>query len=483
MKRQMIIGATILTIVLCSCGNSGNNIITETSEQTTVSTTEKQTTAEITTAHETTTEETTIPDETTTEATTVTENPEAVKLYDIIMKDTSWRKEITKGATIIDVNGDNQPEFVVYNKGTDEKTSTDFYSFGTEKLTYMYSSDIFKDDLTMFVENGEICCWVSDYKYIKYDDESWESETKYSIYSLTDTGFVFVKTAFNNTEKYDKTTDIYSGEMYVDGELYGSDYIENYSKLDGAPALTYYSWYTDKANWEGQHLSNNDYYLCPNEVWNSDTDIASDIKKLVNAYLNEDCEYLKSNIRYGEVNAFKPVIYLYPEENKNVTVELKIDGQLTCTYPKYDNGWNVLAKTDGTLYDLNDGNEYSYLFWEGNLNTNWDCSEGFVVKGSDTKDFLREKLAYMGLTSKEYNDFIVYWLPLMQNNPYNLITFQTDEYTKAAELKINPQPDSLFRVFMTFKAMEQPVDIPEQKLETFERNGFTVVEWGGSEIK
>ena len=29
----------------------------------------------------------------------------------------------------------------------------------------------------------------------------------------------------------------------------------------------------------------------------------------------------------------------------------------------------------------------------------------------------------------------------------------------------------------------EAVDIRPQQLETFERNGFTVVEWGGSEIK
>ena len=46
-----------------------------------------------------------------------------------------------------------------------------------------------------------------------------------------------------------------------------------------------------------------------------------------------------------------------------------------------------------------------------------DFSRGFVVRGSDTAAFLREKLAYMGLTPREYNEFIVYWLPRMQNNP------------------------------------------------------------------
>jgi len=41
----------------------------------------------------------------------------------------------------------------------------------------------------------------------------------------------------------------------------------------------------------------------------------------------------------------------------------------------------------------------------------------------------------------------------------------------------------MFRVFMAWKALDAPVDIKPQTLVTFERKGFTVVEWGGAEIK
>ena len=109
-------------------------------------------------------------------------------------------------------------------------------------------------------------------------------------------------------------------------------------------------------------------------------------------------------------------------------------------------------------------------------------TKGFVVKGSDTVAFLQEKLAYMGLTPREYNEFIVFWLPQMQDNAYNLITFQGAAYTDNAELVITPEPDSVLRVFMVFRAIYGPVVIAEQELVPFERIGFTVVEWGGSQI-
>ena len=71
----------------------------------------------------------------------------------------------------------------------------------------------------------------------------------------------------------------------------------------------------------------------------------------------------------------------------------------------------------------------------------------------------------------------------MQANPYNLITFQSDAYTQAARLAIEPAPDTLLRVFMAWKPLDAAVDIPAQPLSAPERTGFTVVEWGGCQVK
>ena len=205
-----------------------------------------------------------------------------------------------------------------------------------------------------------------------------------------------------------------------------------------------------------------------------------DVKKW---YWADSAHVLELN-EYAGIIAAKPVVYLYPEKTMDVNVQLDYKGRLTTTYPAYPkNGWNVTAKQDGTVIDKTTKKEYSYLFWEGEDSVKYDMSEGFVVAGKDTAEFLQDKLSYMGLTPKEYNEFIVYWLPKMQDNPYNLIKFQGKQYTENAKLRITPRPDSMLRVFMTWKALDKKIDIKEQNLSTFERKGFTVVEWGGSEIK
>ena len=180
--------------------------------------------------------------------------------------------------------------------------------------------------------------------------------------------------------------------------------------------------------------------------------------------------------------AYKPVIYLYPEQKTEVSVNLDVNGRLTCTYPAYKKGWEVTATPDGTLTDVN-GQTYNYLYWEGEIYAQYDLSKGFCIKGEDTAEFLEDALEKLGLTRREANEFIVYWLPMMEQNPYNIISFQTDSYTDNAKLMVNPAPDTLIRVFMAWQSANQYTELDKQELTAPERTGFTVVEWGGAEVK
>ena len=176
----------------------------------------------------------------------------------------------------------------------------------------------------------------------------------------------------------------------------------------------------------------------------------------------------------------KPIIYLYPEKTQEIAVQLDYDGEFTHTYPKYNNGWKVTAKPDGTLFDA-DNKEYYALYWEGKPNNGFKIDQGFVVPGEQTIDFLENTLSKLGLNRKEANEFIIYWLPKMENNPYNLIHFSTTQYEEMARLNITPKPETLIRVMMVFKPLDNPIKIKKQNLNSIskKRKGFTVVEWGG----
>ncbi len=194
---------------------------------------------------------------------------------------------------------------------------------------------------------------------------------------------------------------------------------------------------------------------------------------------------------YPIIQEDKPVIYLYPENETDVEVRLKLnDGEMLCTYPNPvmdgdEYVWNMHALPDGTLYDA-DGIEYSYIFWEASSYAEPDFSQGFCVKGEDTAEFLRTTLANIGLTPDEYNEFIVYWLPRMQDNEYNLISFQTDNYDESCPLEVTASDGEVadvLRVMMAWQAADEYVEIDPQNFDGFERTGFSVVEWGGEEVK
>ena len=181
----------------------------------------------------------------------------------------------------------------------------------------------------------------------------------------------------------------------------------------------------------------------------------------------------------------KPILYLYPEVETELTVTLGKPEELTCTYPAYNNGWHVTARPDGTLID-DSGRSYYSLYWESRSHTAVSMTDGFVVKGEDTAKFFEEKLALLGLNEREAQEFIVYWLPKMQNNKYNLIRFATrEEIEQIMPLSFSVQPDTVIRVLMQYMPLDARINVPEQKFTTPtpERKGFVAVEWGGMLVK
>ena len=155
----------------------------------------------------------------------------------------------------------------------------------------------------------------------------------------------------------------------------------------------------------------------------------------------------------------KPVIYLYPEQETTVSVLLDYAGTLTATYPAYEDGWRVTAEPDGTLHDEN-GNEYSYLFWEGENKTDYDFSTGFCVAGADTADFLRETLSGVGSISSlaasvyasDWNEIRLYGLSCIFGSPYTINSVYSRE--------VRPISDSVSRrkSAVSAPATQKPVE-------------------------
>lgn len=201
-------------------------------------------------------------------------------------------------------------------------------------------------------------------------------------------------------------------------------------------------------------------------------------------------EVVKAEIRFSSadptmiITVDKPVIYVYPTEAMKVHIELKTIGKLNFTYPLYEAGWNFTAQPDGTL-SIGE-KQYNYLFWESEMPENLlEASDatGFLVATDTLLSFLENSLSQMGLNSKEQADFITYWYPRMMVNEKNHIQFMFNEACDSyAELKITPQPENVFRVGMVWAKATNDFVPETQEIPFAIRNGFTVIEWGGTEV-
>ena len=159
------------------------------------------------------------------------------------------------------------------------------------------------------------------------------------------------------------------------------------------------------------------------------------------------------NERFFEVTIDKPIIYLYPTEETQINVQLGNKEQITCSYPQYTTGWNVIAQPNGDLKDIDTNKNLYSLYYESNNVIEFKVEkDGFVVKGEDSAEFLEEKLKILGLTDREAEEFIIYWLPKLEANKYNYIRFATREEIDAnMPLTIKPMPDTTIRILMEYK--------------------------------
>lgn len=182
----------------------------------------------------------------------------------------------------------------------------------------------------------------------------------------------------------------------------------------------------------------------------------------------------------------KPVIYLYPETTRKISVKVNPLGGFTYTEPNYErygDGWNVIATPNSQIFEIEDKTKtvYPYLFWEGRGGIYKAPEVGFSVKKEEVDKFLSEKMTHMGFNSTEIKDFKEFWLPRMQEFPYYTVSFMGNSVMdQIAPLEISPKPDTVIRMLMDFKGHNKSVKIKEQRLPKGPiRKGFTVTEWGG----
>lgn len=192
----------------------------------------------------------------------------------------------------------------------------------------------------------------------------------------------------------------------------------------------------------------------------------------------------------------KPAIYLYPEVEQKVNVQVAIpQGSFLYTDPAYpSNGWDVRAKPNGDLQYLEKDwadskgkinylqGVFPYMYYEARIADSAieKPDKGFVKQYSELELFYDGLLPKLGLNKKESQEFKQYWLKSLPKSPYYFIGIVSqDNLNEIEPLTITPQQDTTIRISLYFEALSDFKVVTPPGINTPERNGFTVVEWGG----
>ena len=242
----------------------------------------------------------------------------------------------------------------------------------------------------------------------------------------------------------------------------------------------------------------------------------------------------------------KPAIYILSPaslDNVHLSVRLSEEWEFTTVYPLAASkqppqhmSWDVSVKPDGTLKDLNNGAEVSYLFWEASAvpvgepaadaapgKPGFNPTSPLETSGHHTVltlpfetfiPYLDSTLKGLLLTPAMRTEFIAYWLPSFQqirdrNENIGFTFVHQDAFTEAARITVKVDANdgdtaphvigTIARVFMLFGGI--PADETWQcssaaVLATTNWPGITgvdlhgladetslrILEWGGTEV-
>jgi hypothetical protein len=180
---------------------------------------------------------------------------------------------------------------------------------------------------------------------------------------------------------------------------------------------------------------------------------------------------------WDSINVRKPNIYIYPVQKMNLSIKLIFPqgGSITESIPLYHGIWNIDVEPSGLI-----DNQYSYLYYECRIADQFKYKSGWEVEGNQLETFFRDNLAETGFIETEIEDFIEYWIPILDDTKnYAIFPQFKEDIDPVIQLNFSVEPTSVLRLFYVIMENEGMIhDLEEPVIPHFERIGFTVTEWG-----
>lgn len=178
------------------------------------------------------------------------------------------------------------------------------------------------------------------------------------------------------------------------------------------------------------------------------------------------------------VGAYKPVIYFYNAQGKDITVKFPHEELLTETIPEYNGRWAVTTNDSDRIINA-DGKEYPNLYYESITNPAlFDTRKGFYINKEDRAGEFNNILSEYGFNELEIKEFIDFWDSKLGDEDYIMYPQYTDTVNIAMPIEVNPIPDTIVRMWFVFEQADN-IDYKDAEIEPFMREGYTLIEWGG----
>lgn len=179
---------------------------------------------------------------------------------------------------------------------------------------------------------------------------------------------------------------------------------------------------------------------------------------------------------YDNIITYKPNIYIYPLLKTQLSIQLSfpLGGHIIESIPDYTKGWNITVDTDSKIND-----QFNYLYYESIQPNIYQYEKGWCVSRENLKAFFENNMALYNFSPSEIKDFVDYWMPLLTDDEFYCIYPQTNEIiNQIIGLDFSVKPDRIYRLFYGIIGASKIKILEEPKIQSFDRSGFYVVEWG-----
>ena len=173
----------------------------------------------------------------------------------------------------------------------------------------------------------------------------------------------------------------------------------------------------------------------------------------------------------------KPNIYIYPEEDAELTIKIDFPngGRVTVSDPDYNQGWDISVSSAGVIDD-----KYTFLFYECKTPNLCQYDEGWVVDREALSSFFESNLHELNFRDHELTDFLDYWIPrLNTSDKYIIYPQYSDILEEMSRIKCTPSPLNINRICYVIRKFSSELSRPkEPATRMFDRAGFHIMEWG-----